>query len=305
MANVLKDLLNRRKPAYIAARFVRRLLPETIAQRILSRRGVASRNVYEGTTRKYLNAIQKAGLGPIFGERASLTILEAGTGFYNPATAPLLLSGATRLILLEPFLGNNPDYARFRERFDDLLAFAKKDPGYPLPIKETLPRVSVGNLPKGVELSARLWEDTHLPGASLDGIFSSSVLEHLRQPESVLRECGRIVRPGGFMINTIDMRDHFFRYPLEMLKYSEAGWERLTTAKGGSGYQNRWRVSRWLEALSMHGFDTTIIPLTVNEELAAREKPYLHEEFRNLPLDELSLLAATLVSRRRAGETSK
>lgn len=305
MANMLRVLLKRRNPAYLGARLVRRLLPETIAQRFLSRRGVSSRKVYEGTTRKYLTAIQKVGLDSLFGEQASLTILEAGTGLYNPAAAPLLLSGVARLILLEPFLGKNPDYARFRARFDDLLSFAREDSSYPLAIKDAWPRVSDSNLPEGVELTANFWEDTGLPSASIDGVFSSSVLEHLREPASILRECGRVVRPGGFMINTVDMRDHFFRYPLEMLKFSKAGWEQLTTAKGGSGYQNRWRVGRWLDALTRHGFDTTVIPIHESEELAASEKPYLDEEFRDLPLNELSLLAATLVSRRVDEETAR
>jgi SAM-dependent methyltransferase len=302
MANVLKDLLKKRNPAYFGARILRRILPETIAQQVLSRRGVSSRKVYEGTTRTYLNAIKETGIESMFGENASLTVLEAGTGFYNPASAPLLLSGVARLILLEPFLGNNPDYARFIERLDDLLAFARKDPAYPLPLKNTPPRVSDGSLPEEVELSAHLWEDTQLPAESIDGVFSASVLEHLRAPETIVSECGRIVRTGGFMINTLDMRDHFFRYPLEMLKYSQDGWNRLTTPAGGSGYQNRWRIGRWLDALSRHGFDTVVIPIRQSEEIAAREKPFLHEEFRDLPLKELSLLVATLVSRRRARE---
>ena len=302
----LRGLLKRRRPAYIAARLARRFCPEIVAQRFLSRRGVSVRDLYDCTTRTYLAGITEGGAAALFAPDASLTVLEAGTGFYNPASAPLLLSGVTRLVLLEPFIGAHPDYDRFRSRFDELLDFARRDEAYALPRNDvSLDGAEKSGLPRGVEVSTSFWEDTGLPVASVDAVFSSSVLEHLRDPDGVLRECSRIVRPGGFMINVVDMRDHFFRYPLEMLKYSQAGWERLTTSSGGSGYQNRWRIGRWIDALAGHGFDTTAIPICESEELAASEKPFLHADFRDLPLEQLRVLAATLVSRRRGQEDAR
>ncbi|MEK7794060.1 MAG: class I SAM-dependent methyltransferase [Candidatus Hydrogenedentota bacterium] len=296
---VLSRLLKRRNPAYIGARLVRRMLPEFVAHRLLSKRHLAPKDIYESMSRTYTNAIKQAGLVELFGPAASLTVLEAGTGFYNPATAPLLLSGVRRLILLEPFIGPNPDYARFRERFDSLLRFAREDPEYPLPRNDALLTAAGSNgLPGGIELSRHLWENTGLPSNSIDGVFSASVLEHLRDPDAVLRECGRILKPGGFMVNAIDLRDHFFRYPFEMLKYSRAGWKLLTTGSGGSGYQNRWRIGHWFDALARHGFESTVVRSSEFQELAERERPYFDPEFRGLPIEQLRVLGALVISRR-------
>ena len=55
----------------------------------------------------------------------------------------------------------------------------------------------------------RMWEDTTLPAASVDLIFSNSVLEHLRDPEAVMNESARILKSGGLMIHHVDFRDHF------------------------------------------------------------------------------------------------
>lgn len=296
---VLSTLIKRRNPAYIGARLVRRMLPEIIAHRLLSKRHLSPKDIYESISRTYARAINQSGLAESFGEAASLTVLEAGTGFYNPAAAPLLLSGVRRLILLEPFIGPNPDYARFRERFDALLRLAREDPDYPL-ARYDAAHTAAGpdGLPDRIELSRRLWEDTGLPSNSIDGIFSASVLEHLRDPDAVLRECARILRPGGFMVNAIDMRDHFFRYPFEMLKYSQSGWKLLTTSRGGSGYQNRWRIGHWLDALSRHGFESTVVQSSEFQELAERERPYFDPEFRDLPIEQLRVLGALVVSRR-------
>ena len=293
----------RYNPIYISARLLRRAMPEAIAQRWLSRRGISAGELYRQTSSKYLRAIVEGGLAGEFVPDADLTIMETGTGLYNPAAAPLMLSGASRLILLEPFIGPQPDYDRFRTRFHALLTSANEDAGYPL-AKQAAQAPAIANeagaLPPGVELSTQLWEETGLPEASVDGIFSSSVLEHLRDADGVLKECGRIVKPGGFMVNIVDMRDHFFRYPFEMLKFSEAGWGKLTTGDGGSGFQNRWRLGRWLDCLSRHGFDTTVIPLQEDESLAEQVRPLLHEDFRNIPIEELRVLKAILVSRRVA-----
>jgi SAM-dependent methyltransferase len=149
-----------------------------------------------------------------------------------------------------------------------------------------------------VELLNRHWESTGLSPESVDYLFSSSVLEHLREPEAVLKESRRILRKGGWMIHVVDLRDHFFRYPFEMLKYSERAWGFLTTASGGSGYQNRWRLTRWKEALERHGFATQVIVLLDLGERLAREKPAFAPEFRTLPDDDLRVGCAILVSQR-------
>jgi len=287
-----------RRPLYIALRLLRRSLPERVAHRVLSRRYVTPELVY-AITKRYLKGIESAGLTGDFASHLQATALEAGTGVYNPGAAPFLLSGVSRLILLEPFVGAAFDADLFRRRFDSILRIAQADPTYPLPknVRKSVGKPSTSVWPQGIELSDRLWEDTGLPPGSVDCIFSCSVLEHLRDPDAALDECARILRPGGWMINVIDMRDHFFRYPVEMLKYSERTWAWLTTRTGGSGYLNRWRLTHWLAALERRGLSTHVVPEIVLDDEVKTELPCFDPEFRDLPFEHLRVLKAILVSR--------
>ena len=102
------------------------------------------------------------------------------------------------------------------------------------------------------------------------------------------------------MINVVDMRDHFFRYPYEMMKYSDAFWKKLTTQKGGSGFQNRWRLGRWCKTLEDCGFESRVLPILEEKRHLQKVKPFFDEQFRNLPDSELSVLCATIISHKPA-----
>jgi len=289
---------------YIALRLARRLMPERVAHRFLSKRHFEVERLYRTTTSTYWRALRETDAGKALAADTPLTLMEAGTGVYNPASAPLLLGGNHRLILLEPYLGKNLDEARLRERLEGLLRAAESDPEFPVAKRRTaaqimaLPRANHG-LPQGCEFLDRLWEDTGLPNASVDLLLSASVFEHLRNPAAVIAESGRIVRPGGWMIHTVDMRDHYFRYPLEMLKYSPGQWAALTTQEGGSGYQNRLRLNQWLELLDKNSFVTECLPVEMLDEHLARERPFLHPDFAKLDDATLRVGICILVSRRR------
>jgi SAM-dependent methyltransferase len=296
----------RHRPVYLAGRSIVRLLPESIAMRWLSRRFKPVPKVYDGT-RWYLRGCARIAAGGEPPPMDGRTVLEAGTGVYNPAAAPLMLSGVSRLLLLEPFVGPRLDHRRLRARHEALLEMAEADPSYPLPKRKRVSDLRSGGagLPTGVELLDRPWEATGLPDAAVDYVLSVSVLEHLRDPEAVLAESARILRPGGWMINLVDMRDHFFRYPFEMLKYSPRAWEMLTTASGGSGFLNRWRLGDWLAALERHGFATEVMEHLVDDERLARDKPYFAPEFRERSDEDLRVVAACLISRSSAAPSSE
>jgi hypothetical protein len=100
------------------------------------------------------------------------------------------------------------------------------------------------------------------------------------------------------MIHLVDFRDHFFRYPLEMLKYSESAWDYLSTRKGGAGYLNRWRVNDWVAALAGSGFATQVIPHIDLVDLVEREQQQYHPTFRNRAEADLRVGAAILVSQK-------
>lgn len=285
-------------------------MPEPLAHKFLSRRSTPVEELYRerlSCTYRYLEGMVAAGFDKTDGQtkRKSWVALEAGTGLYNPLAAPLMLAGITKFILLEPFVNADFNVERFQSRFRTFIELAEADPAFPLNrivrgnqiFPATLTEESAGK--PTVSVTTRFWEDTGLSDASIDLLLSASVLEHLRNPKAVISESARILKPGGFTINVVDMRDHFFRYPLEMLNYPEWAWELLTTRAGGSGYQNRWRLSQWIKEFDTAGFHTVCIPnLTIPAAQLERLRPNFHKDYAQLPVEDLQVLHATLISRR-------
>jgi len=93
---------------------------------------------------------------------------------------------------------------------------------------------------------------TNLPAASLDGHFSTTVLEHI--PPNILTdiftEAGRILKPGGVALHFVDLSDHFQHQDksitqINFLKFSNSEWNRI--AGNEFAYCNRLRSSDYLK----------------------------------------------------------
>lgn len=288
-------------PYYLTARIIRKYIPETLAHKILSRRFDSVERLYSGvdnpsTSQCYLKAIVNSNAINLFQQPEQLQILEAGSGIYNPISSPLLLSGIKKLFLLEPFIGSAFDTDKFNTRLLEFLLIADKDKLFPF-TKTRSVQDCVLQQEHIVNLSQHFWEDTKFEDAELDLILSASVFEHLRNPDAVIKESYRILKPGGFMINAVDMRDHFFKFPVEMLKYSDKAWKLLTTRRGGAGYLNRLRIGDWLRLLTRHGFSNTIITnLSIDDKQLKKEANYFDAKFKSHTLSELQTLHATIIS---------
>ena len=59
-----------------------------------------------------------------------------------------------------------------------------------------------------------------------DLIISSSVYEHLDDVDGITAALSRLLKPSGHFVAYIDLRDHFFKYPFEMLCYSTTIWKK-------------------------------------------------------------------------------
>ncbi|MFH1762538.1 MAG: hypothetical protein ABIA63_15680, partial [bacterium] len=69
--------------------------------------------------------------------------------------------------------------------------------------------------------------------------FSSSVLEHINELEKTMAALNGLTSNNGCQIHMVDLRDHFFRYPFEMLCYSKNVWN---TVLNPADNLNRLRV---------------------------------------------------------------
>jgi SAM-dependent methyltransferase len=93
-------------------------------------------------------------------------------------------------------------------------------------------------------------EQLSLPDASVDIVFSMSVMEHLEDARGVLVNLHRMLRPGGWSFHLIDLRDHKdFRKPLEFLKRSQAEHDQM-----GGSFQNRLRAGDFIDLFEQTGY---------------------------------------------------
>jgi SAM-dependent methyltransferase len=129
---------------------------------------------------------------------------------------------------------------------------------------------------KGVHL--RIYDGRAIPmaGESVDVIWSNDVFEHFRYPRAMIRECHRVLRPGGTMVCRVDVRDHYQsdeRKFSDNLRYPTWLWNAMTWNR--SAFTNRLRYSEWLALFEEVGFNVL------------EKEPYiieaLREEYRRRP----------------------
>jgi 2-polyprenyl-3-methyl-5-hydroxy-6-metoxy-1,4-benzoquinol methylase len=56
------------------------------------------------------------------------------------------------------------------------------------------------------------WRELPFEPETFDAVVASSVLEYVQEPTSVLRECGRVLRPGGSVLCTVPNLRHPVRW---------------------------------------------------------------------------------------------
>lgn len=133
----------------------------------------------------------------------------------------------------------------------------------------------------------RVYDGKRLPFASgqFDCIWSHTAFEHLRFPEVTVRECFRVLRPGGAMVAHIDLGDHtYYRSqppePLrvfECLRYPVWLWTLMKWNR--SSYVNRLRKSEWKRLFEEAGFVLKAEACSVSGEVdrALPGLAYLHQ----------------------------
>lgn len=104
-----------------------------------------------------------------------------------------------------------------------------------------------------IELITSDLKEVNLP-EKIDFAYSVSVFEHIKNVEDNIKKLSHVIKDGGFMYHSIDLRDHYnFRNPFLFLKYSNSTWEKYLT-KEGISYTNRVRYTEFKRLFEKYGF---------------------------------------------------
>jgi SAM-dependent methyltransferase len=229
---------------YLALRLVRHYLPDRVVYLLLHRGwiirpGIETREP-AAAIRRFMDAICGAGETVV-----NRRILIFGYGGRFDVAVELLRAGARHVVLVDPY--------------------AAPSGPTPVPASEWF-----------TVMHAPLQHYLSNGGGPVDLVLSNSVLEHVDDMAGAVADLARVTAPGGQHFHFIDLRDHFFKYPFEMLCYSETSWRRFLNP--GSNL-NRLRVWDY-ERLFSSRFPRVTVQVRYSDLPALRAtRPRIRPEF--------------------------
>ncbi len=229
-------------------------------------------------------------------EPGGRTLLELGPGKTPDLLYAAVAYGAVRALGLDvaPYLEGQD------ARQDELaatvhwLAGAAAEGRLPPPVSDPVPI-----LPE-----VRQYDGRHLPlpDESVDIVWSKSVLEHVREPETVVGEVARVLRPGGISCHIIDLRDHLTlgtdKDWLRFLRYRPALWNLMMSNR--SSWCNRLPARAWERVFTDAGLSARACEKERHSLHPAFDPQRLAAPFRDLSTDELAVAWLYLVHEKPA-----
>jgi SAM-dependent methyltransferase len=248
---------------YLVPRLVRRFLPEKLVRALLLRSwiiqpGLETSNPAEAVHR-YVDVLSRRGLS-----FQNKRVLVFGYGGRFDTGVGLLNEGAAHVILCDKYA--LPDEIHNRRLFskEEKYFIAEKNKFYPRTEWMTLLQADI--------------RDMHVRDLMepVDMVVSSSVYEHLDDVEGVTSALASLTKPDGIQIHFVDLRDHFFKYPFEMLRFSSGIW--LNWLNPSSNH-NRYRLWNYRSAFEACFENVEIEILTREVEAFQRLRPHIRPEF--------------------------
>lgn len=143
---------------------------------------------------------------------------------------------------------------------------------------------------------------TGLPPASVDVVFSNSVLEHVEREAiaPLMRETRRILRPGGIAIHAVNCGDHYAYFDpslsqIHYLRFRERTWR---VWNNGLQYQNRLRANDFIELAEREGLQIVLNRQRPRLDLLARFDEFsIAPEFRHYPREQLCTTSVSFAAR--------
>jgi SAM-dependent methyltransferase len=145
---------------------------------------------------------------------------------------------------------------------------------------------------------------TGLPAASVDLIFSNSVLEHVPKPvmKLLFAESARILRPTGIAVHGVNCGDHYAYFDrsitqINFLQFSERAW---SVWNNDLLYQNRMRPPDFKDLLAAEKLDLVFERRHARPGCAeAFQKMQVAPEFARYSKEDLVCTSFDFVARRK------
>jgi SAM-dependent methyltransferase len=196
---------------YIALRLLRHFMPEGLARFLLKRRWIIQPGLESSdpsaAVEQYIKTLSAYG-GIIQGKR----VLVFGYGGRFAVGVELLRRGAAHVILCDHFV--LLDHERNRELLSAYDRYLELEQDQVQPRSEFITLLH-GDIRE---------EQIQRKISKADVILSTSVYEHLDDVDGITRALANVTAPDGVHLHFVDLRDHYFKYPFEMLKFSDGVW---------------------------------------------------------------------------------
>ena len=255
---------------YLLPRLIRHFMPEKLVRALLLRSiiirpGLETSNPFAAVQR-YVDLLSARGLS-----FKNKRVLVFGYGGRFDIGFGLLKEGAEHVILCDKYAPPDESHNRRLYGMEDKYFFADTKGLRPRAEWMTLLKDDIRETQTGGEIEP------------VDFVLSSSVYEHLDDVEGIMRVLASFTKPDGLHIHFVDLRDHFFKYPFEMLRFSERTWKNWLNP---SSNHNRYRLWNYRKAFDDCFANVEIEILTREEEAFRKLLPNIKPEFVSGNMDE-------------------
>lgn len=238
-------------------------MPEALARFLLKRRWIIRPGLESSdpaaAVEQYIDGLSACGKS-IQGKR----VLILGYGGRFAVAAELLRRGAAHVTLCEHF--EALDKERNFELLPTYADYLTMENG------EVVPRPEFIALIHGDICAAEI-QNKITPA---DFVFSTSVYEHLDDVNGITRALAKLTAPTGTQLHFVDLRDHYFKLPFEMLTFSESAWKNFLNPTSNL---NRFRLNDYKKIFETYFEKTTIAVIARQEDEFRKARARIRPEF--------------------------
>jgi SAM-dependent methyltransferase len=253
------------KLTYIIFRVIRHYMPENLVRTMLRHNIIVKPGLETSdpasAVRRYSDLLHVNGMS-----LEGKNLLVFGYGGSLSIAVELLRAGCSHVTLCDLFPPVNPHIN------DPLLPefskFLELKQGVVIPRPEWI-KVYHGDI--------RRVPDTERLGP-YDLIVSTSVYEHLEDVNGITKALSWLLKPSGHFVAFIDLRDHYFKYPFEMLCYTYTTWKRWLNPTSNL---NRYRVWDYRNILERYFQNVKIDILERDLENFVKTKKRMRSEYKS------------------------